>query len=315
MVAKILVFLIVVLHGAFLISGVLGQSDYCVPAAVEALEILSNATLQWRPNADDGCEITQYQVDIFGDSADEYHIRVTETHVDLYFLEICEEWIFTVTAFSHDVLGFGKTLKEFIPLPPDADLSLSYFNVTSLGDRDVLLEWDLVNHTHGDCSLHYRLSVEDEELGIAQDVYVQGSTLHLTFLSPCVPYQLGIRAVNKAHPYIEGPLRRTEFTIDPKPQRVPTLQITDIQATTATLTWVPEGGSNRCPLRALYVESANHFNISLPLQNSLFPEPVPIELKSLRPNSMYFLRVYVQNSGGFSTPSQLGIQTLELSPD
>lgn len=299
-----------------LIHNTYGQNeDDCVPGQVQQLLLSANATLYWYINPEEPCEITMFQVDIIGDRDDEYHFKIAQNYVDLSFLEICEEWRFTVIPISNGVIGFGRTLTESIPLPPDADLSLSYFNATSLGSRDVLLEWDLANHIHGECSLHYQLTVTDEELGITQDVYIQGSSLHLTFLSPCVSYQLSLRAVNRAQPNIEGPRIVMHFEIPAKPQIIPSLSSIEIGATSISTTWTLEGGSNRCPLRALYLDGGNHFNISVSLQNSLDPEPVLVELKSLNYNSMYFIRVYVENSGGVSPVFPIAVQTLDLTSD
>ncbi|XP_018570502.1 uncharacterized protein LOC108910400 [Anoplophora glabripennis] len=290
------------------------NEDDCTPNGVQQILLEANATLHWYMNPDEPCEITMFQVDIVGDKGDEYHFKITENSMDLSFLEVCEEWRFTIIPISHDVIGFGRTLREAIPLPPSADLTLAYFNATAIGGREVLLEWGLVNHVYGDCTLHYQLSVADEALGITQDVYVQGTSLHLTFLSPCVPYELGIRAVNRGHPTIEGPRIGMHFEIPAKPQIIPSLSSIEIGSTAVNMTWTLEGNANRCPLKALYLDAGNLFNISVPLLDTLESEPVLVELKSLTPNSMYFFWVYVENSAGASPAFPIAVQTLDLIP-
>ncbi|KAJ8925170.1 hypothetical protein NQ315_001355 [Exocentrus adspersus] len=291
------------------------QTEDCVPGSVQMLDIAPNATLWWTVNPDEPCPLTDFLVDIVGDAQDEFHLRVSVQHVDVSFLNVCEIWRFTVSPFSDGVMGLERTLTHHIPLPPGADLTLKYFDAIFLEGNDVLLEWDLQNRTYGDCSLYYLLTITDEELGITQDVYVQGNILHMSVLSPCVPYQLSLRAVNKANPTIEGPISTSMIEVPGRPQVTPTLQSIEVQATSVNMTWTLEMGTNRCPLKAMYVDAGSQFNISVPLINASPLVPVTVELKSLRPNTMYFLKVSVENSVGVSRAAQIGVQTLELSPN
>ncbi|XP_018570523.1 uncharacterized protein LOC108910420 [Anoplophora glabripennis] len=310
MITKFAVLALLVLY-----SFVPSTSGQCVANSVLNLRIGANAVLSWEIDPNDPCEIDEFQVDVTGDRDDEYHFKVRETEVDLSFLEICEEWVFVVTPVSDGTLGFERRLTENIPLPPSADISLRYLNLTEIEPRDVLLEWDLTNHTHGDCTLRYRVTLEDLDDGSIQDLYVRGQSVHLHLLSPCVPYHITVRAVNRAHPTIEGPMRFHDHEIEPIPEDPPTLRTIEIGATEVSMTWRLENpGRNRCPIRTLYVDAGSNFNISLPLVDTPERPPVEVNLRGLYPNSMYFLKVSVENSGGLSRPGLIGVQTLDLSP-
>ncbi|XP_018570524.1 uncharacterized protein LOC108910421 [Anoplophora glabripennis] len=290
------------------------SGEDCIPASVLTLRLAANAVLFWEVTPKEPCHIQGYQVDIVGDRQDEYRFVVTDLFVDVSFLEVCEEWHFVVRAISDGIRGYERRLVDYVPLPPNADLSLSYFNVTQVG-RSLHLDWDLTTHTHGDCTLRYRITVEDEEQGEIHDTYVSGRSADLDIVSPCVSYQLRVRAVNRAYPTIEGPMRFTYHEMPPEPEEAPTLRAIEVGATSIDMSFnLENSGRNRCPVRTLYVDGGNNFNISIPLTNDEDRPPVDVALRGLYPNSMYFLKISVENSAGISRPAQLGVQTLELSP-
>ncbi|XP_023310056.1 uncharacterized protein LOC108910396 [Anoplophora glabripennis] len=105
--------------------------------------------------------------------------------------------------------------------------------LTQVG-RDLHLDWNLTTHTYGDCTLTYRVTVEDEDRGEIQDIYVTERSAVLDFVSPCVNYQLRVRAVNRAFPTIEGPVRYTQYQLPPElPSSLQQLFLTS----NATLYW------------------------------------------------------------------------------
>ncbi|XP_018570570.1 uncharacterized protein LOC108910453 [Anoplophora glabripennis] len=305
-VSLVLLFSCVFLHHSY-------SQDDCAPEPILQLMISANATLYWTLDEFQYCEITHFQVNVTNDSGEGYFYEVTENYLDLSFLEICEEFNFTVIPMSYEGVGFGRTLSVPLPLPPDADLSLTSFKATSLESKDVLVEWDLVNNTYGNCSLYYQLRVTDEDLDTTQDVYVWENSVDLTFPRPCISHHVDIRAINGAQPNIEGAWTTPiHFYMPAKPQIIPSLFAIDIGTTSVNMTWTLEGISNRCPLKALYLDGGSYFNISVPIQN-VDSDQVLVELRSLQSNSMYYFNVYVENSGGVSPAFNLAVQTLDIN--
>ncbi|XP_018570520.1 uncharacterized protein LOC108910416 [Anoplophora glabripennis] len=292
-----------------------GQSNGqdCVPS-VTSVTIASNSTLFWEVDPDRPCDVTSFTVDIVGDKEDEYHFSVREDFIDVSFLPICERWQFTITPISYDVVGFPHRMTSYIPLPPDTDLALGYFTFNVSG-RSVFLAWDLTNQTHGDCSLEYRLTVEDLDQGTMHDVYMEGKSAYIPNVSPCISYQLNLRAINQAHPTIEGPLRRLYILLNPTPQFAPTLRSIDVKATSIDMSWHLEGESNRCPLSSFHIDGGAYFNSTVSLQGSTEPTVASVHIDSLLPNSMYFMTASVENSGGRSPSAPIAVQTIDLSPD
>lgn len=98
-------------------------------------------------------------------------------------------------------------------------------------------------------------------------------------------------------------------------QVAPTLRSVDIQATSLNMTWSLEGDANRCPLRNFYIEGGSYFNSTTSLQGITNPATVTVVVDNLRPNSMYYMRASVENSGGTSQATPIAVQTLDLSSD
>lgn len=102
------------------------------------------------------------------------------------------------------------------------------------------------------------------------------------------------------------------FVLEPG---APVLKTVNLGATFINTTWIVESRSvNRCPLRSFYVDGGNYFNFSVPITDTPERQPVPINLQSLRPNSLYILRTSVGNNAGVSRPAIVGVQTLDLDP-
>ncbi|KAJ8925168.1 hypothetical protein NQ315_001353 [Exocentrus adspersus] len=293
------------------------EAEECVPGAVSNLVMHANANLTWEVDPDEPCIIDEYLVDLESNTTtDNHHYRVKTTYVHLNFLDICQDWEFTVRAISNDTYGYERRMTGHIPLPPTADLSLSYVNVTQLDPKFLLLQWDLNNHTHGDCTLRYRVTIVDQENSLVWDRYVTGYSMEVDHVSPCVSYDISIRAVNMAYPTIEGPLTDLDFEIPPHPQEAPVLRTMRIGATTIHMMWgIEHYNVQRCPVRSLHVDAGNQFNIQVPINFVTERLPVEVDLRSLRPNSMYYFRISVENMGGISPPAQIAVQTLDLQPD
>ncbi|KAJ8925166.1 hypothetical protein NQ315_001351 [Exocentrus adspersus] len=297
------------------------QGEECVAGAVLNLQISVEANLTWQVSENEPCDIEQFQVDLLGDREDEYHFKVNSTFVDLSFLEICEQWQFMVTPISNGIAGYERRITGHIPLPSTsslagADLSLKYFNVTQVEPRILLLQWDLNNHTHGDCTLRYRITVTDQDFSIIRDRYVTGYSEQVFHLSPCGMYHIAIRPFNIGYPTIEGPMSAREIELPPHPQERPVLRELTIGPTTIHTVWELENYFNqRCPVRSLHVDGGSQFNVEVPVS---FPTeerlPVEVDLKGLKPDNMYFLNVSVENMGGLSSSTLIGVQTLELEP-
>ncbi|KAJ8925162.1 hypothetical protein NQ315_001347 [Exocentrus adspersus] len=300
----------------FLVRGTNGDT-YCIPRYVENLRINVSAVLSWEVHQDETCGIKEFQVDVEAEHQEyEMHFLVRFQFVDLSFLPVCDEWHFVVTPISeNNVLGYERRLVGHVPLPSTADISLSYFDAIHVNTKDILLQWDLQNRTQGDCTLRYRIVIENKETGDVQDVYVSGLSIILHNLSPCVEYHIAIRAVNIAHPTIEGPMLFQNVLSPSIEQIPPTLLSVKTGPTSIDMTWGLENWSNRCPVRALHIDGGSKFNISVPIQDSTDDRPpVEVNLKGLQPNSMYYLKVAVENSGGMSQASQIAVQTDELGP-
>ncbi|KAJ8925174.1 hypothetical protein NQ315_001359 [Exocentrus adspersus] len=290
------------------------EASESIPAAVQNVAILSNSTLLWELDAFEICDVTNFHVDVTGGGMEEYHYVVDEKYLDLSFLTVCDQWDFIVTAVAHDVVGVATTLSTYVPLPPDADLTISSFGFTS-SEGETRLYWQLSNRTYGDCSLEYRLTRRDLDRGTIEDMYVEGNTARLDSMSLCVEYELLLRAVNMAFPPTEGPLTSMTLQLSGRPQTAPRLKLVINQATSFHMTWELEGDANRCPLRTLLVDGGIYFNSSVSLQDLDDVRFADVEIKSLRPGTMYHLNVSVQNSRGWSAATPVAVQTLDLSPN
>lgn len=98
-------------------------------------------------------------------------------------------------------------------------------------------------------------------------------------------------------------------------QGPPVLGTVSATATTIDSTWILESRpENGCPLGRIFVDGGEYFNFSLAVTDTDERQPVPIHLNSLRPNSLYLMRVSIENNAGISNPAIVGVQTLDLSP-
>ncbi|XP_018570509.1 uncharacterized protein LOC108910407 [Anoplophora glabripennis] len=190
------------------------------------------------------------------------------------------------------------------------DLSLSYeFNFTG---RDIFLQWVLKSQIT--CHVLYHLVIRDDDLGVILNEYLKG-TSSLLEVSPCILYYIELNAINEEIPNMEGPAVTMGIVFSKRVQIAPSLGLIDIRATSINMTWTLEGGANRCPLIRLYVDGGSYFNQTVSLQDLSDNSQVSVEITPLKPNSMYFFRVYVENNAGFSPATQLAVQTLEATDE
>ncbi|KAJ8925225.1 hypothetical protein NQ315_001411 [Exocentrus adspersus] len=296
------------------VLGLAAKIEACVPLAVENLRIHPNGTLTWDVSTDETCVADSFQVVVEGDREDDYDVTVRDTFVDLSFLKTCEQWKFYVTPVAAGVVGHQTRLIDWIPLPRSADLTIDYLNVTIRKRHDVVLNWDLRNRTHGDCTLEYRLAITDTETATIRDVYFTGRSFRLQYLSPCVPYHLALRAVNTAIGGIEGPIISKFVDIPAYPEDPPTLRSVNIGPTAIDMSWRLENYIyNRCPVENFYLDSSTGTNFSIPILDPAGRPPVHISVSGLKPSTIYNFRAYVKNSGGVSTSVPMAVQTKELS--
>ncbi|KAJ8925224.1 hypothetical protein NQ315_001410 [Exocentrus adspersus] len=289
------------------------KTKACVPLAVQDLRIHVNGTLTWTLDPDETCTIDSFQVVVEGDREDDYDTSVRSTYVDLSLLKTCEQWKFYVTPVSGGVVGHQTRLIDWIPLPPTADLTLSYFTSTTLKRNDVLLEWGLRNYTHGDCTLQYRLVITDMDTSMIRDFYLTGSSAHVDFLSPCVPYHLALRAVNTAIGGIEGSVLNNTVNIPAYPEDPPELRRIEVGATGINMTWRLENYLlNRCPVENFYLDASIGMNFTVPILDAAGRPPVQVNLSDLTPLNVYTFSAYVRNSGGVSPRVPVAVQTLEF---
>ncbi|KAJ8925229.1 hypothetical protein NQ315_001415 [Exocentrus adspersus] len=306
-------YLIIISVCACYFIGVEGED--CIAGHVLDLRIDVGGNLTWSVSPTEPCEIEAFQVDLVGDRGDVYHFKVNTTHVNLSFLEVCEEWEFYVIPISNGVLGHQMRIIDWIPLPADADLTLLYFNITHVGKQEVLLEWELRNRTHGDCTLQYRVAVTDRLTTEIRDVYFTGHFARVSFLSPCVQYYIDIRAINTAIGGIEGPLLGANFDTPSYPLDPPKLGSVVTGPTSISTTWIIESyENNSCPVLYLYLDGGSYFNLTTRLWDPFGRPPMQINVTNLLPNTMYHFKTFVQNTGGLSAIVPMAAQTLELQP-
>ncbi|KAJ8925234.1 hypothetical protein NQ315_001420 [Exocentrus adspersus] len=292
---------------------VFGQDD-CVPKSVQNIEILSNTTLVWKLDASEACDVTNFIIDIVGEK--KYNYNITNSFLDVSFLGICGIWNFTIIPISSEVSGSAATLETYVPLPTDADLSLGFVSY-SQPEGNLVMEWDLKNRTLGDCSVRYRLTINDTARNTTQEMYLKDTFFTFNDTFPCTIYSIVLRAVNMAHPRIEG---RSSTTMKYRPgdqgpglQIPPTLKVINAQTTSFNLTVGLDGYNNVCPLKALFVDGGSYFNKTVSLLGLEAIESANVQIDSLLPNKMYYFNVSIQNSKGWSMPGQFAVQTLDLT--
>ncbi|XP_018570514.1 uncharacterized protein LOC108910412 [Anoplophora glabripennis] len=288
----------------------------CIPMSVTNITLSFLGRLSWAVRADETCEITHFMVHMSEPDQDaRFRFKSFTTTLNVDFLMACDLWHFNIVPHVNDVEGDGHVFVSKMPVPMDADLTIGLINVTRPEEEDYLrLQWDLNNPFFGDCSLRYRVTVSGDDDDVITDIYKDDKYVNLDFLSPCVNYEFGVRVINAAPPVMEGPLRSIEYDYPPAVQTPPTLQSVTQGATFINVTFALEpAASNRCPIRELLIDGGDYFNVTVPLHDADEREPVEVQIRYLRPNSMYLLRTSVQNSAGWSQSSIVAVQTLELT--
>ncbi|KAJ8925171.1 hypothetical protein NQ315_001356 [Exocentrus adspersus] len=285
--------------------------DGCEPNTVQNISIISNTTLTWDVDPSPTCTVTSFRVNVVEvGGEEEYFYELTENSLDVSSLKACVPWSFTVAAIADDVAGVPAILTADLPLPPDADLSIFYW--LNFNKSHTILNWDLSDRNVRNCSLQFKLTILDLYLNTTEDFVVESKAAPLV-MSPCVPYEMALRAVQPADSS-EGPIMRMTLILSARAQLAPTLKTIDITATSINMTWALEGRTNRCSLVRFFVEGGDHFNVTVPLHDLEDTTTVSVELNELSPNSMYYFEVRVENMAGNSTVTPIAVQTLMDSP-
>ncbi|KAJ8925236.1 hypothetical protein NQ315_001422 [Exocentrus adspersus] len=275
----------------------IGLTQACVPKSVIEIHLNPDLFLNWTVSEEEECSIAHFAVNLRRNGEEEHDFEVTTTYVDVSsIVRHCEYWQFRVRAVSDDgTVGNSHLLIAQNPLRDESRLALEYLRINST-EAHPRLYWTLRDEEYRKCASTYHVTVEDEETGEFSDFYITDTSALLDFVSPCASYEFEVRAVYR----VLNPPRLYDVSVGP---------------TSVNTTWILDSlSTNRCPIRTLYVDGGQHFNISFPVSDDNHREPVAVNLKSLRPNSLYLMRVSVENSAGMSNRSTVGVQTLELSP-
>ncbi|KAJ8925163.1 hypothetical protein NQ315_001348 [Exocentrus adspersus] len=294
------------------------NGEDCIAGVVRDLNIDSTANLTWAVHPTEPCQIDQFLVEVASGTTVQFRFYVNDTHAHLPFLDVCQKWMYVVTPITEGVLGYRRELTDYIPLPPDTDLTVNHFMAQKVADGVVHLQWNLTNPIPGNCfyRLEYRLVMIDLQSGDVTDTYIRAQQTNLHLLSPCVPYELSIRAINTVDGVnVEGPSKSVNVEMDPYPEDPPTLSAIETTPTGINMVWTLESYlKNRCPVINFFVDGGSNFNITQPIRDHFGRAPVAVNLTHLQPDRMYYFKVLVENLGGMSPVVPMAAQTLELKP-
>ncbi|KAJ8925175.1 hypothetical protein NQ315_001360 [Exocentrus adspersus] len=207
-------------------------------------------------------------------------------------------------AFTCNVFAYGQTCA------PGAVSDFTVFSLltTLSSTNETFLLFVVRSAPLPYCEVEFHLTITDEDLGVVHDSRGTNGSIKLDdFMSPCAELKMEVRVANGD---TEGPVNTRGVTGVPRPQVAPTLRKLDVEATSLNMTWVLEGNANRCPLKALYVQGP-YLNVTVPLEDWEDKTTVPVQLDSLKPNSMYYFNVTVENSEGISPATAMAVQTAE----
>lgn len=96
----------------------------------------------------------------------------------------------------------------------ETDLTLKSLAVSRVSGV-LQLSWELDNERYKSCADSYRVSIDNQDSGELTDVYVNDNFLILDFISPCIQYEFGVRAIFHNRPSEEGPLTSIEYYFPP----------------------------------------------------------------------------------------------------
>ncbi|KAJ8924910.1 hypothetical protein NQ315_001067, partial [Exocentrus adspersus] len=295
------------------------HGEDCIAGMVQDLTLDSDAWLTWSVDPDEPCKIDEFLVEIEPDLTRKISFHVSEMYTHLPYLDQCKRYRYMVTPVSGGVLGYQRLLTGYIPFPPDLDLTVNHFGAEKLDNGTVHLKWNFTSRIPGNCfgRLEHRLVMMDLQSGDVTDTYLRTVETNLDLLSPCVPYDLSIRAINSVDGVnVEGPSKSINLEMDPYPEDPPTLSSIVSTPTGINMVWTLESYlRNRCPVINFFVEGGRNFNITQPIRDHFGRAPVAVNLTQLQPDRMYYFRVSVENLGGVSPLVPIAAQTLELKPN
>lgn len=91
---------------------------------------------------------------------------------------------------------------------------MTSLNVTNV-DGALRLSWDVKDQQLRGCADRFRITVDDQDSGELTDIFVNDKFLDLGFVSPCVEYEFGVRALFNSRPTQEGPLTAIDYDVPP----------------------------------------------------------------------------------------------------
>ncbi|KAJ8948727.1 hypothetical protein NQ318_017895, partial [Aromia moschata] len=288
------------------VSPVNGQLP-CAPLGVLNLSISMDAVVTWDPNPAEECGVSYHLVYVDSDTGREYTYWVAGTSLNISFLPVCDNYVFTVVPIStENVEGEEVSLATKIPLPANANLTVALLMVSQDGD-DVTIQW-IMDDAWIKCADRFRVIINDEEIDHIQDIYTFDTSIVIPDLAPCTTYEFGVVAIYNW--VIEGPVTVVRRTIPEGVQSPPTLIGVELAPRNVTLLWLLQSyASNKCPVSAAFVDIANNYNTTVSILDQTSRQPIRITLSDLVPNSLYIVNTTVINSAGSSRAVPIAIQT------
>ncbi|KAJ8985134.1 hypothetical protein NQ317_012785 [Molorchus minor] len=285
-------------------------SDGCAPGTVTNLSLNGSGILTWDTDSGEECQISYYIVYVtLLNGTIQWTYTTEEPHAEVTHLEPCEGYSFRVHQVSSDnVTGTGWAIYSVTPPPSDADLALQSVRLTQ-DDRRVRLEWAL-DGQYARCARRYRVVVYNEDSDIPEDHYTSLTSLYVNNIVPCAHYTFAIRALFTLEE--EGPITSLQHTAAQYPAAIPSLASISTSDQTVSFTWhLDDLQTNRCDMTALIFDGAPYISASYPIYDQANRTPLSLTISSLRADTLYYLRVRVNNTAGLSDPFQIAFQTQE----
>ncbi|KAJ8934691.1 hypothetical protein NQ314_013227 [Rhamnusium bicolor] len=293
-ILSVLVF--VVFHGA--------SAQLCIPNPVANLTLDVNYTLYWQPSTN--CPETLYLIYIHIEDDLQFIYNTEQPYLDVDFLPACERFYFEVRAFSNSELSDGVRLGAYIPAPSDADLRISWADV-STQEGSTFLRWQ-VTEKYAHCARSFRVVIYDSD-NLPRDVYTERNFLFINNLVPCGQYQFSVRAIYNLA--TEGPIHFISYSIPGANSSLPVLERVNTTATSVSLSWtLPSYSENRCRITSVVIDALPFLHDIFPVVDSPERPLFVTTLSPLEPDSFYVLRVTVVNTEGTSDTFPIGVQTL-----
>ncbi|KAJ8985135.1 hypothetical protein NQ317_012786 [Molorchus minor] len=283
-------------------------SDTCAPGTVTNLYLNGSGILTWDTDSSEECDISYYIVYVtLLNGSIQWTYTTEEAYAEVGHLEPCTGYSFRVHQVSTDnVTGTGWAIYSVTPPPSDADLALQSVNLTQ-DDRRVRLQWAL-DSQYARCARRYRVVVYNEDNDTPIDYYTTLTSLYVNNIVPCAHYTFAIRGLFTLEE--EGPITVVQHTAAQYPAAIPSLASISADVSTVSFTWnLDDLDTNRCEMTELIFDGS--ISVSYPINDQENRTPLSLTLSTLRADTLYYLRVRVNNTAGLSDPFQLAFQTDE----